>query len=546
MKFNLRTEARDEIVHSICAKRRKIDQIEGEQMDYAFEIKKLKFELNELIGINRFPLELIALIMGRLSVADALCCEAVCQKWSYFVKQLRIESLVIAKTRERRPRRWSYSNELIQPETPIVRANLDFENLENSFLFTIKRLKILNRSDEFGTDSIHKLPLFANLDFVNKLASLEVLEISKIHLENEAAITLPNLRYLAINRVRSKLKLVTPNLTDYKGNALKNVQFVFPEYLKRLHLHHYCLEAKQFANLDYLCVKKLRAPADQVLTNHPALKVLSIRPNFKHADCMEADDESDFNLLRSAALEILAQKSHLKRNCKLIFFGIELDDAGQLDDYEFRKDLVRLHIRNYAKLRLEELRWIRGVNYNALQSCIEDGLVDEVPADFHEKFGQVNEILLDEKIDDEERLFDFLRKFKNFDTFSLELSYDSGFEGPELSFFEKLFTEFPSIWHLRIRDPDGQGGMASDLDFLFKSSKMYKLYTEFGDDNDIADKIFEHFETFEFSFEINGTIATVKRTQKDGRFEIWADNRFFRDFPDLGEAFEQLDQHYGD
>lgn len=541
MKFNLRSQACD-LAHSICAKRRKVDQIEAEQVNYALEIKKLKFELNEFIGINRFPLELIELIMSQLSVEDLLACEAVCAKWSYFVKQLRRENLVIAKTRERRPHRWSYSNELIQPEVPIVRPNLAFENLEDSFLFYIRRLKILNRSDEFGTDTIHKLPLFENLDFVNSLASLQVLEISTIHLENEALITLPNLNYLAIDRVRSKLKLVTPNLTSYKGNNLKNVHFVFPECLKRLYLHRYSSEAKQFANLDYLCVKKLRA--DQVLIDHPTLKELSIRPNHKHTDCREA--ENDYDLLKSAALELVAQKERLKRSCKLIFFGIELTDADQLADYEFSNDLVRLHIRNYSKLCEAELRWIRALNYSALQSCIEDGLVDEVPTDLHEKFDQVNEIILDGKIDDEERLFEFLRKFKNFDTFSIELGYYSGYSGPETAFFEKLFAEFPDIWHLRIADPDGSGYTANDLDYLFKSTKMYKLYTEFMDDDDLTDKIFEHFETFEFSFEINGTVATVKRTQKGGRFEIWADGKFFRDYADLGDALEQLYQNFGD
>lgn len=541
--------SRMELVDTICAKRRKLDQIESEEVDYAFEIKKLKYELNTLIGINQFPLEIIALIMDHLSAEDTIACEAVCQRWAYFIKRLNLTSLVVTKERERRPRKWSYSDELIQPESTVVKPRLEFDNLEDSFLFNLRRLKIINDTDEPDSVLICRLPMLNDLDLVNKLAYLQVLEICKIDLENGATITLPNLEYLAIDCVRSKLKLVTPKLTAYKGD-LKNVQFAFPEQLKRLYLQHQCPEIKQFTSLEYLCVKRLNEDA-RLLVEHPTLKLLSIRPDSKYVDRFQAYDElqKNFDLLKMSALQILAQKKRLKRDgLRLVFHGIELENPNQLDDYESQNELVKLHIANYAKLCQSELRWIRRLNYSSLMRCVDEGVIEAAPEDFFERFDQVNDILVTEAFD-EEQLFEFLKKFKNFNTFSLDYKYPhtSDFEQLESEFYEKLLVKFP-IWHLRFEDSDlDSNAVYEPCPYLFKSDTIYKLYTEEDEDYEIvAEKIFDHFETFEYTFNINDSIATVKRSQKNGRFEVWCQNEFFRDFSNLGKAFEKLYESYGD
>ncbi|KAI3480437.1 hypothetical protein L1887_57407 [Cichorium endivia] len=162
--------------------------------------------------------------------------------------------------------------------------------------------------------------------------------------------------------------------------------------------------------LDELQVKrakfrKIEREENAFLDNHANLKKLSFRPGFRRL-CQEA-----YRSAKSSALQILEQKKRLKRDeFKLIFFGVQLEDANQLFDFNYshKEDLVKLHLLNYSALCANELRWVKRVNFSCLLRCMSDGLV--IPPDFYEKYDQVEEVVIDYHIADEQ--IDILKNFK--------------------------------------------------------------------------------------------------------------------------------------
>lgn len=90
----------------------------------------------------------------------------------------------------------------------------------------------------------------------------------------------------------------------------------------------------------------------------------------------------------------------------LIFCGILIESENQLksenpNDFTFR-DLLELYLENYTKLCEQELKWTKRIDYSEL----------EHPADFHEKFKYVREVEVNNRVNDEGRLVDSIKKFK--------------------------------------------------------------------------------------------------------------------------------------
>ena len=559
---------REEILVELQAKRVNYVKIEDEEAYVKSDIEQLKYELNALIVINRFPSELMGLILDRLEPSDLLACERVCRQWNWFVKEFGRGELIICELNERRPKNWKFPRKACSPNNRIVRSDLQFKNLESSFLIELKRLKIINNKVKrpeyhFKHD---RPPLLNDLHFVNKLQNLEVLEVSIIKFESEATLTLLHLRCLAVSRLESKLKLATPELTSYHGQSMELVEFVFKEKVTYLHLDKYHADCKQLNNLQYLALKNDNLPGELVwtqkapnyrvgewsigefLNDHPNLKELAIRPSFDRLD------EDTYFSAESGALQVLEQKKSLKRDdFNLIFFGVQLENAEQLAAFQFDPDdssLVGLHLLNYSALCVKELRWVKRIHLEDLLKCVSDGLVEEIPSDFYEKFEHVEEIVI--PFDLAEEQIAVLKKFKNLNSLIVQDRSEAfRLQRKDWSIFEKIADELPQIWSLQFDDLGNEEINTLDsVVFKFKElGRILVTHIDYWSVRVTVSKFFDKYGMFGVTFVENGTELMIIQRSKDSRVELWKNEHhwiFHDEFDCILEVYEEIERKFAD
>ena len=547
--MNLRKRS-NEIVDSFNAKRMKLNEIEAQNDEVEQEIMKLKIDYNELNCAVNLPSELMALVLAELPVSCLLTCEQVCSRWNEHVRNLNTKEVVFASVNERKPRKWRHSNDLCDPKSTIVLDDFQLSfKLENSFLSNLRCLKIDNKYDDYRNDRIVNRIFLKDLDLVNKLTRLEVLEINKIDFKEERTITLPNLSCLAIDRVYSKLKLTAPKLSSYQTKAVKNVAFVYPEKITHLYLGSEFdteLSELRFPNLEYLCLKvpNIRKRTclsewDQFFAIHLNLKTLSMRPSLKFLS------KPTYASVKSLALHILEHKKTKQIDLKIVFFGVHLEDASQLEKYKYRKNLVKLQLQNFSRLGADDMRWFKQLNYLSVMNHFNNDL-EKIPDAFFETFKFVREIYVEymgyedekaKKRPEEDRLIEFIKKFKSLRSFKVS--------GSQLgdSFFSRLSTLHPDIWLLNIVDDYDYSLQKSIFDF----KNLYHLSTSMSEDEDIVETLFRKFNNiFSFTFEYNGGTTTVERKNDKSPYRLYYENEFRNESTDLGDLLVYLYEHFGD
>lgn len=463
-------------------------------------------------------------------------CETACQKSNGNLKVSNLKSLVITRKEEKRRRRWAFSKRLCDPKATITRSNLKFENLKNSSLLNLKELKILNDMDDRKSERRDRIPLLTDLKFINKLEKLEILEVSKIDLENEATLALPNLRWLEIGRLHSKLKLATPNLSCFKSASLEHVEFEFKDQITYLFIDSYSSNAKQFKNLSYLCFQSDPTNDQRLLLSHPKLQELSIRPDSRRLN------EATYETARQRMMQFLEQKRDLDREqLNLIFFGIRIKYPFQLSGFRYQDNLIEFQLQSYVMVDRQEVAWwIESVNYSCLMQSIEDGIIDEVPADFHANFGRVGEVLVTGPFD-EAHLFDFLKQFEHLASFRIANN-----EFVETQFFEKLATNFGNIGSLSLENSSKGTEELTDCEFIFQFDNLYRLHSDSTISLCLIERLFDRYVPFEMSSYMNDQAVVVKREDQNSPFDLYVNGEFHSDHSDLDSLKEKLQNKFGD
>ena len=556
---------REEIFGELQAKRAKYMKIEDEEAEIKSDIEQLKYELNTLIGINRFPNELMGLILDRLEASDLLACERVCRRWNGFVKEFARGELIISELNERRPKKWKFPKKACSPKRTIVRSDLQFEDLASSFLIELKRLKIINNKVR---RNYNRFSLLNDLHFVNKLQNLEVLEVSSIQFESEGTLTLPHLRCLAVSLLESKLKLATPELSSYHGQSVKKIEFVFKEKVTHLHLDKYHADCKHLNNLQYLALKNDGIPGELVwtqnghlqvgqwsigefLNDHPNLKELSIRPSFDRLN------EDTYLSAESKALQVLEQKKSLKReDFHLIFLGVQLENAEQLAAFRYphRGGLARLHLLNHSTLCTKELRWVKRIDLGGLLKCVSDGLVEEISPDFYEKFDHVEEIVIPYGLAEEH--IDVLKKFKDLNSLIVQNNPELETSWNLVSIFEKIADELPQIWSLQFDDLYNQERNSLDIAFKFKELGRIRVTEVYcWSFHRAVPQLFAKYDMFGFNFVENVTELMISQRSKHSALELWkkVDYRdeparwlFHDEFSCVQDLYEEIESKFAD
>ena len=528
-----------------------VDQLTGSLRMLTIQQEKARH--NENVPINRLPAELFCIILEdvveRRDLDQLLAYESVCQQWSYYVKAFVRQKLVISRRTKQWPCHWFYLDESCPPERVAVRAHLNIRPMENSFLFSLKHLKICDPTTK-GSSQKEWKPLLPNMHLINRMKALEVLELSQLPLtshmfdrEKKLTISLPNLKHLAIYHVLyQNLLLDCPQLVSYKTKEIfgeyNRLEFSSPASISHLYLEKFSNLSNfmQLVGLQYLSLtgfenddyRKKYYPS-QIFSTFPNLKHISFRPNLlcKKNPCNCLDSRDDF-------LKLLKMKQALRRDeVMLTFCGIHVESEYQLQ-YEnelkipFCDVLVQLYMQNYSTLYDAELRWTKRLDYI--------GTPFEIPADFYEKFKHVRELQVKRQGPDEDQLISFIETFER-----LELLVIRKEAQLRESFYKKLARSCSSFAYLGIWIETLPYRQTS-FDFLFEFQQLVRLtIRDCRICEQIIRRLFDHFEAFEFNFWTDKEEIRITRSGKDAPFELRHGSYYSKTIYDLDELLEDID-----
>lgn len=506
--------------------------------------RKEKAEHNQTLRINRLPVELFCCILEHVDRSELFEIESVCQRWAYFVKAFVGQRLVISKQTKVRPRHWFYREDYNRcnysspPHSVMVRSNLNVQ-LERSFLISLKQLKICNptiknkRQSELQTSNI----LLNNLKFLNRLTALEVLEVSQMHVSRnqwcewkQSTIRLPNLKHLAISRVRfQNLLLDCPQLMSFRTKDVLGkygqVDFAHPDSILHLHLDKYSTQEDfgKLKSLQYLSITDFFYHKDKEKDH--ANRIFSNFPNLKEISFWSSNKEDFLKLLKE-------KRAFAREEVELTYCGIFVDNEKHLEHIENQHDL-KLYTGNYQRLCESELKWIERIDY------FEHA---EVLTDFHEKFKNVKEIQVQVPIDDEDRLVKFIGQFKRLESLRIQKKALLG-----ESFFRKLADRCSSVRYLAIwlKPHDA----LTDFEFLFQFQHLASLTVHKRDlDDQLVRRLFDQFEAFELKYsavnkEYDRIYDNIKitRAHKGAQFEFNVCSGHLERFDDLDELLRHIE-----
>ena len=401
-------------VLEIEQRRLEIKQMDEERTELQTQIADLIEQLNQLpIGINRLPTEILLTIFEHLELLDVLRCRQVCRQWHATIELMRLDSLVIFEKRLETGRygRWPYSLEAIDPKRSInvAKLNPQLNRTGSPFLFGLRRLKVQGAlKDDLQS---------AFIELINRLGALEELYMWELKNDDkEIAIRSNSLIYLGICFAsRGKPIIIdTPKLRKFMIiSGLQNLKFVYPNQITELELASSLSErlqvVSQFTGVQLLsCACRLE---------RSDLKALGSLREIRFCNSLYGGTPQT---MKQNALELLQLKRELNHgDLRIVFRGIVLEDAGQLDGYDSAEDnLFELLMSNYNKLASGQLDWVDHLDFSLLNRWISGA---GLPEDFHTKFSALRQVNITDHIDN--NLIQFLKKCKKFR--SLFVTYSS-------------------------------------------------------------------------------------------------------------------------
>ena len=541
-----------EILDEMALKWAQISELQKKEDELESTIKLLKSKYNEKLAINRLPLEVICLILKRLDHCDLLACEQTCELWNHFVKALGRTRLEIVKelrvkykVSKIRPRKWFFLNSEQQvPSKAMLMKDLNFVVPENSFLIRLKQLRICDPTLKHDSDHNVDAPLLDDVKFLNRFVNLEILEISRMLFHEDYTLSLPNLKCLAIHHPGSDLIVNCPKLTSFQTKERLNcrygsIQFLFPETITHVYLNSYDIGFEVCKNLQHLSLSssyfsnesetpEYMHSTKQLLNSFPKLTEISLRPG------------TDYTTNQKSFLELLKAKQQLGRiDLKLIFYGILLNDANQLEE-KYGGDsyynsvygmLITQLVRNWRSAYEKELKWFKILDYCQLMKCV-DQQTDRIPADIHKKLCGVEQFKITDKVENENHLLEFIQGFSK----SLRLINFMTDSLPGEHFFERLAESCSSIPHLDLWFYGDKQDINYDFVLNFKNLIGMKTFEgRLSTQRDFTKKLFDRFDTFErFNIEKGNHWIRIARKNRHSQFE-------YNKFCSRGQLFDNLD-----
>ena len=412
--------------------------------------------MGDQASFSDLPLEMLREVLSHLCLADLIRCKQVCKDWNALISTgIKLTSLVVVRKRDDRVR-WHFDNRLVA-EFELCEPNLFLAQRNQPILLSLKRLKIDCEIDEFDQNDLN---LFTNL------LCLEVTQ----DVASDLSLALPKLEFLYSNLFNldfdisiSCPKLNTIHCEEFEGLDY-NLKLKHPESLVELKASGLGeANLAKFTNLKRLITDK-HDDFERILHELPHLQEIRFD---KDVETLTAEFESDD--LTGQLKELLRGFLRLKRNLKqkhleVYFSGLHVtNESIERIDLNERPDQPEIsnehfYMKNYENLQ-ERIGFVNEVNYTRLMS-----LVDELPADYLDKFANLYTVTVDGAIRNEDHLLNFLKRLVNFDFLRLK-----NVSNLSQTFMDRLPAACANLWNLELSDSQG---LELDFDFVRRFKKL--------------------------------------------------------------------------
>lgn len=347
--------------------------------------------------IGDLPPEVLQAILEYLSLRELCEKKSVCKLWNELISSnVRVNSLVVDTIRHF----WYSSARKLfdNRHMEICHESLFFKNLEKPILSQLKYLRLNPGMDQ------------CNLQRINSFSELRRLDINH-QLCGYLEIKLAKLNTLKIWNNRSGLvRVECPKLLYllYEECGAGHLEMAYPTSVVDLSTAMYDYKISSFTNLETLRSNGWHyAITATTLTMLPKLKRLYYHKWYR-----------GFERLRPVLEQFIASKNALKRNdLQFYLCGVQLTD--NLDEIDFGVPQENgaiesisdeyFYLRNYGRLQEEPVEFAAEVNYTSLMSVAGERL----PADYFDKFPNLEAITADDRVNDQEHFLWFLQNLKS-------------------------------------------------------------------------------------------------------------------------------------
>lgn len=417
-----------------------------------------------------------------------------------------------------------------------------FEDYRDNWFSTTEPIKLRNQGDFFElgllkNQSVNKLSnlrmrnvLCGNprirLDDLCKFTKLRILDLRGITVNFDAYLELPNLTAFSFDfklRKNRRFIIKAPNLyslnVDGRISELIDTQikFIHPLSIRYIRTREYFKNASIFKNLECLQVLMFSNLKVNDLEHYKLLKKLKMN-HFQEAISMKP----------KKILECLIYAK--KKFPALILCGVKIKNIDTLRQFDEQSN-IEFQLNNYSRLD-DDLYFVRTINYNIMMRL----LPPKLPADLFKKYTNIQEMHIVGRIEDEDKLVNFIRQCNNLYKLIIKKSTLSQ------KFYDRL-TAISSLFELNINDIDYINNLnfinrmpylislflhrnvRLDKDFNLNNLKILKKFTFLPN----SDKYFEIIkeDRDEYSIILNG--KRKKRVRKE-YFNLRSLIRFFNDY----------------
>lgn len=407
----------------------------------------------------------------------------VCKRFDQLVKSIRTTSLSVHVAHENeRICNHDFTDGFYRFTNEPIRLGLWFQTRNLVFLRSSLMQTLLCKIKKISIDYVR---ITSKTDWgmfelgLNHFTELEQLQIENIEMEDPNANKVVWFRHIESLSVQEftgeKFKLKAPKLRKLDWNdELDQLELTYPAKITHLRLGRCLEDSKQFNKLK----NRFKGLIQLVLGNYDFFEnfcVFNSFPKLKEVYYPEIDKE---RLVR------LIKQKKISRNLelKLYFNFFRIDDLNDIDDiYRVSDDddenppesvQMQVMLDNYSKL----------ANAVEFEKMDYSALIDRfgaVPTDFHEKFFQIQKIVVGQQLDSQANFIAFLRKCKLLNKLKID---DTRLDR---AFYADLSVYCPYIVSLKVvlHSPDLVEAFdpffLSSLKFLIKFSFNHPLDSEF-------------------------------------------------------------------
>lgn len=245
------------------------------------------------------------------------------------------------------------------------------------------------------------------IDILNKFTKLQVLELYQLNMDSNGFLQLNDLKAFAVNFV------VKMYAVDFKIIAdLPSLYYLNIINYRQLSSKHNCSTIDNKIKFKHpLSIKHL-----QISSFEKSTKILSdlecLDVTFRMQDIMDLLDFKNLNKIRFYSSDRIHEikklaKSH-KKNWNLVLAGVRINKITDFYAFKNRND-VKFQLINYNDLE-DGQNIVRFFSYDSFLDIMKNKLPDQ---GFFRKFNNIHELKIEENVDDENRLVNFIKNCSN-------------------------------------------------------------------------------------------------------------------------------------